>query len=379
MISRLRLLVVLSLCGLLLNLLLLYGKLANPSSEIMGCGGGGPCSDVLTSRWSQVLQIPVPALGAFVYLFLLTSLRWNKHFIAGFCHAAIVGSVVWFIIVQAVLLHHFCPWCIVAHAVGCFVAALGISNNNRENAFCKGLIAGAVGAVSLILVQVYGPVPAAHWIDQEMNLTASRAAGIHAFGTGRKIAFDDGRKIYNCASLPHLGSVDAKWVLVEYFDYQCGACHTMRAYLSALVRKHPTEICIVLLPVPLDHQCNPALELDDDGHPGSCELTKIALAVWRVKPEAYLALHEALMSDPPPDRAAALTLAQEHISPARLDAAMLDPWIDRIIQADIADWVSFSGKTKVLPKLLVSGKRILHGLPSDEEDFIRVMEHELGL
>ena len=58
---------------------------------------------------------------------------------------------------------------------------------------------------------------------------------------------------------------------------------------------------------------------------------------------------------------------------------MKDPWIDELIQANVADWVSFSGKTKHLPKLLIRDKRILHGLPSGEADFIRVMEQELGL
>ena len=43
------------------------------------------------------------------------------------------------------------------------------------------------------------------------------------------------------------------------------------------------------------------------------------------------------------------------------------------------NWVAFSADTRNLPKLLITGKRILHGLPSGEADFIRVMEHELGL
>ena len=56
-----------------------------------------------------------------------------------------------------------------------------------------------------------------------------------------------------------------------------------------------------------------------------------------------------------------------------------DPWIDPVIRADIADRVAFSGEIRQLPKLLIRGKRILHGQPSGEADFIRVMEQELGL
>ena len=206
-----------------------------------------------------------------------------------------------------------------------------------------------------------------------------QSRGIHEQGTGRKIAFDDDKRIYDNSALPALGSIDAKHVLVEYFDYQCPSCRTMSGYLSALIAKHPSEIRILVLPVPLDHGCNPDLAPADDGHPGSCELTRIALAVWRLKPEVYPAIHRAFISDPSLDQAAALSLAREQVPQAQLEAAMHEPWIDQLIQANIADWLSLSGKTRQLPKLLISGKRILHGLPSGEAEFIRVMEKELGL
>jgi hypothetical protein len=41
--------------------------------------------------------------------------------------------------------------------------------------------------------------------------------------------------------------------------------------------------------------------------------------------------------------------------------------------------VRYSSTNKALPKLLITGKRVLHGLPSGKDDFIRVMESELGL
>lgn len=63
----------------------------------------------------------------------------------------------------------------------------------------------------------------------------------------------------------------------------------------------------------------------------------------------------------------------------QLETALRDPWVDELIQANIKDWVAFSAGTPKLPKLLISGTRILHGLPSGEADFIRVMEQELGL
>lgn len=376
--TRLRvLLLLLASGGLLLNALLLYWKLTDPSAEIVGCGGGGGCNEVLASRWSQVFGLPIPVLGILVYGLLMAALVLRKSLVAAFCYGAIAGSAVWLIIVQAFLLHHFCPWCMAAHGVGILLVVLAGTANPRDGKFRQALLAGLAAAFGLALSQYYGPVPATHRIDGASAI--SPTAGIHAQGNGRKIAFDEGKKIYDNSSLPGLGSSDAKQVLVEYFDYQCPSCRTMSGYLTALIAKHPTEIRVLVLPVPLDHGCNPALAAADDGHLGSCELTRIALAVWRVKPAAFPAIHRAFLSDPPLDTAAALSLARAQIPTAQLEAAMREPWIEQLIAANIADWVSFSGKNRQLPKLLISGKRILHGLPSGEADFSRVMELELGL
>ena len=64
---------------------------------------------------------------------------------------------------------------------------------------------------------------------------------------------------------------------------------------------------------------------------------------------------------------------------ADLEAVLEDPWIDEVIRANVEDWIVMSRNARKLPKLLISDRRILHGLPSGEADFIRVMELELGL
>ncbi len=379
MTRRLLSLLSLTLCGLLLNGLLLYWKLSDPAGGIAGCGGGSGCADVLASRWSQVFGIPIPVLGLLVYVLLFAALLGDFKRLQGLCFAAIVGSAGWLIVVQALLLHHFCTWCMAVHGVGGLLALLGGIFSQWDARFRHGLQAGAAAALGLALAQLYGPEPVTHRIDTAWNAPKSQPSGVHAEGSGRKISFDEGRKIYDVSSLPRLGSVDALRVMVEYFDFQCPACRKMAGYLAALVAKHPTDLCVLLLPVPLNHACNPALPITEAGHPASCELAKIALAVWRVKPDAYPELHRAFLSDPPLDQAAAMALAEAKVPAVQLASALRDPWIDRVIQTDIADWVAISGGKKILPQLLISDRKALHGLPSGEADFIRVMERELGL
>ncbi|MEY3897402.1 MAG: hypothetical protein RLZZ214_2923 [Verrucomicrobiota bacterium] len=369
----------LAFAGFALNLLLLTWRVSDVGAGIAGCGGA-PCEEILASRWSVVFGVPVTGFGALVYFGIMASLAPACRRLSVPLLGAVVGGVFWFVFVQAVLIGKFCPWCLAAHGVGIAVTVMGLVRESRGGGFRRawGELAlwGFASFLMLGLVQVYGPVPTTYQLD--VSLVAPSAA-IQAKGAGRKITFDEGRKTFDAASIPRLGSLDAKRVLVEYFDFQCPSCRIMSGYLVALVEKHPADVCVLLLPVPLDHGCNPSLRLENKGHPGSCELTRIALAVWRTAPDSYPDIHRAFLSELPPSPAAALAFARGLVPGDRLDIALRDPWVEPLIRANIADWVSLSGKSDKLPKLLIRDKRILHGLPSGEADFIRVMERELGL
>lgn len=366
-------LLILALAGFALNLYLLSWRIAE--GGITGCGGGS-CEQVLASRWSAVFGVPVTVFGALVYAGLMVSLSpWGSRLTLPLV-GAILGAVFWFILVQAVFIGKFCPWCLAAHGVGLAVVCVSVIRGGFSGSLKNLAMWGYAAFLVIGLVQVYGPVPATHRID---DTPSAAPASVQARGDGRKASFVDGRKSFDVSAFPRLGSPDAKHVMAEYFDFQCPSCRIMSGYLAALVAKHPAEICVLLMPVPLDPVCNEAFVPGDVGHPDSCELTRIALAVWRENPDAYPALHQAFLSDPSPKVSDALALARRQVPRAKLDAAMQDPWIDELIQANIADWVSFSGKTKQLPKLLIRDQRIIHGLPSGEADFIRVMEQELGL
>jgi protein-disulfide isomerase len=174
-------------------------------------------------------------------------------------------------------------------------------------------------------------------------------------------------------SLPVLGKSDARHVLVEYFDYPCGSCRVMAGFLDSLRRKHPENIAVRVMPVPLDPACNRHAA----NHPGSCQTARLALAVWRLRPDLFADFHAAVMNEPEPG--AARALAESLIDPAELAGAMAHPDIDRQLRENIATWRQLSTGTEKLPKLILRGSRVLHGLPSSEADFIRVMEQELGL
>lgn len=366
-----------ALAGLGTNLILLVRRYSDAAAGIAGCGGGS-CDEVLASRWAVVFGIPATGFGVLVYVAVMVAViagfrRWLPPLLG-----IIAGAAFWFTFVQAVLLGKFCLWCLAGHGIGLVVLGLGSMRlcafPPLVGAFRILTWSGAVTFVGIGLMQVYGPVPDAHRVEDAG--TVSSQAPVQMRGDGRKVSFNGGRKSYHVSTLPRLGPVDAPHVMVEYFDYQCAACQKMAGYLVALAAKHPQQVAFLLLPVPLDGACNRHVTPANQ-HPGSCEISRIALAVWRTKPEAFAAIHKALMADPSPE--SARRLAMELMSPEELTTSLADPWIDELIQADLSDWRDFSESNDKLPKLLIRDTRILHGLPSGEADFIRVMEKELEL
>ena len=385
------LLVGLTLVGFGLNLLLFIKSIIG--GEIVGCGGGSACDDLLRSRWSEVLGIPVTAFGLLVYVGVMLGLTDRCRRLLPPFLGVVTGAAGWFIIIQWFVIGRFCPWCMAAHAVGLTIGVMGWYQEwwDKDADSPLQVFGGAavLTALAISLSQFLGPAAVTHRVDtmqsaapvlREVSGTAGVPSAramtrIHAQGNGRKVTFEGGKRVYDLSSMPHIGPTEAKRVMVKYFDYQCPACRTMHGFLGSLMEKHPDDICVVLLPVPLERTCNYELGKLAQ-HPGSCEITRLALALWRLKPDAFAAWHHSLLASATPE--AAREQALQVVSAEELDAALLDPWIDELIQANIKDWISFSVKTQALPKLLITDTRILHGLPSNEADFLQVMEQELG-
>lgn len=362
---------VLVLAGMALNLYLLFLRYADAGADIAGCGGAS-CEEVLASRWSLVFGIPVTVFGALTCLGLLFSITARGRGFRVPLLGTALGVAFWFVFVQAVFLRAFCPWCLAVHGLALALLVTGLRRGELGSISKWGYAA----FLGIGLMQLYGPVSATHRIE---GPATSVNQAIRTGGEARIVSFDGGRKSFDVSSHPHIGSPDAKRVMVEYFDYQCQSCRVMSEYLTALVDKHPSDICVLLLPVPMDHDCNDDLPAGMEGHSGSCDLSRIALAVWRMKPESFPMIHRAFLAKPPPSPGEAMSLARDFVPASLLDATVNDPRINQLIRSNISDWMSFSGKSDKLPKLLIRDKRILHGLPSSQEEFIRVMERELEM
>lgn len=372
----------LALIGFAINLMLLIRRLSDETATLAGCGPGSGCETVLGSQWSQVLGVPVTIPGLLIYAAVMLALTRAGRPLLPPLLGVIFASALWFTFVQAALIRAFCPWCMAAHAVGITLTALGLLHAARLDGSWKRVLshfalAGIAGAFAIIALQVFGPKPEMHRIvDLDPIAPLSEVADdAHSQGEGRLAVFFDGRKGYRVEELPHIGRADATHVIIEYFDYACGACRTMGGYLEALVAAYPGDICVILLPMPLDRDCNPLMPPLEPGHPGACEMARASLAIWRNSRENFTSFHYALLADATAQNATMLASA---LLPDAA-TAMRDPWIEAIIEANITDWQVISADNAKLPKLVVGGRRIMHGFPPTEAEFIQVMADQLGL
>ena len=204
-------LAVLGSAALLLSVLLSLHQLAG--GHMPGCSGGTSCDEVLQSRWSMLAGIlPVSSLAVGVYLaFLLTLyftqaaseepirlLAWK---ILTLLSGVVVGSAVWFVLVQLILIKAFCPYCMSAHVVGTVlsVTALILSFKMlQKKMFVRCFLSGL--AFSALLA-----------VSQQTLAATPRVSGQ---ATEELIVPDFSRA-------PVIGSAEASIKVLLLFDYNC--------------------------------------------------------------------------------------------------------------------------------------------------------------
>ena len=379
-----------SIGGLLLSGWLLFQKASGSITYLVGCGSGSGCANVLGSRWSQWFLIPVTALSLVLYAVLLGLTFRPQRTALLAVGSSLAGAALWFGIVQAFILRSFCPWCLSAHVLGLAAAALIFREHagKSKGPAARGILAGLAATAVLVAGQVFGPVPDTHQtsdvaVTPAPPTPAGKPLPVHERGDGRKVVFL-ANKSYNVAALPHLGDPASPHVAVKYFDYACDSCRDLHEDLLAFQTKHPGKLCVILLPCPIHRACNPEVPAHLENHPNACELARLALACWRADPASFPAVHHALFARPTLDPAKAMEAVKPLLKAPLAPDALADPWIDEVLAADAADYkrinVTNTGQLNYLmPKLLVGGTRMLHGVTKSREILFQALEHEFKL
>jgi uncharacterized membrane protein len=92
-------------------------------------GGGGGCERVQTSRWAELIGIPVAVLGLGGYLLLLATLLLPEdpgRSVAAFITLVGLGFSAWLTFVELDKIHAVCQWCVASAVVMALLAVVSI-------------------------------------------------------------------------------------------------------------------------------------------------------------------------------------------------------------------------------------------------------------
>jgi uncharacterized membrane protein/protein-disulfide isomerase len=373
---------VLTLIALGLTTYLSWHYIAGGS--MIGCGSG--CGQVLNSRWSTIGGVlPVSGLAAGVYLAMLVAslflgpgtdlhlsrLAWGVMVVLA---GAIVGSAVWFTVVQKWIIRAFCPYCMAAHLTGVVLASLVMWKASGQSDLASrptqryrgyllnlGLACAGLGmAGGLAILQVWMPGGARFEGGQAQDVLP---------------AIDPHHA-------PLLGSPDAPYIVTLLFDYKCPHCQRMHFMLDQVISLYDGKLAFVLCPTPLDSSCNPYVARDLEVYKDCCQLAKIGLAVWLARPEAFSAFNRWMFSFESGDHwkprsvEAAKAKAVELVGKGKLEAALADPWIELYLQQGCRIFGQTGGGG--VPKLVFGSQWIIPEV-YDAEELVTVLHTGLSV
>jgi len=378
--------------------LLLFESSRYGGGSLPGCtpGSSFDCDSVLASKWSAWYGQPTSGLALILYAVVFVALLYvgpqtpAKHRrVAWWLLVALsvmaFGAAVWFIVLQVFIVKTICVYCMAAHACAIVLTVLVFWNAPLRRtvphvlgrwpvAACFVVGLGGVGA--LIVGQfIYEPplkpirVPSGTGQDTDTGP-----------GPDRMITLLKGRVRLRPHDFPVLGSPDAKHIVVCLFDFTCPHCHAFHANLIEMLDRYEGEVAVVPLPVPFDSECNRNVEKTEPHHEGACARAKLGLAVWKVKPDAYVEFDTWMFgADAPRPLVDSRKKAIELVGEKALDAAFADPWIQQRIENNIGlyEIVSVMSRRPVIPQLLVGGL-IVAGRPSSSKDLFRLLEEDAG-
>lgn len=165
-----------------------------------------------------------------------------------------------------------------------------------------------------------------------------------------------GRKI-NAYQWPIDGKPDAKYVFVEMFDYTCPHCRTTSRALFDAKARLGDDLAIVALPVPMNTRCNSAVTQDHEVHLQACELSTLAVAVWRSDSSQFSTFHRWMFEGKDaPNYQTALAKAGELVGKERIEKELKGKTAAAYVQSHVQMYKLVNAGA--VPKLLFPSRAI---------------------
>jgi len=173
---------------------------------------------------------------------------------------------------------------------------------------------------------------------------------------------------------PLLGNREAKCVFVEMFDYTCPHCRANHQFIRQAQEQLGDEMAVLAFSVPMNRNCNDTVQNSDPAHANACELSRLAVAVWRVSPEKFPEFHEWLFAgEIAPSAQAAKTQAEALVGKDELAIELNEEVATQYVgkQVELYKMVGAG----IVPKLLFSGSTVTGNVGS-AESLIQIIQQQ---
>jgi uncharacterized membrane protein/protein-disulfide isomerase len=202
----------------------------------------------------------------------------------------------------------------------------------------------------------------------------------------RKVTFLNGTLTIDMYQQAVLGSPTAPHVVIEMVDYACPHCRAMHQTVERAIERYGDQLAIVIMPMPLELECNKQMDKTEPAHYGACKLARLALGVSEVDPGAFADFHNWMMADkdkvPPIDRA--IAKAYRLVDQKKLSEHVKSDEINQRIQKNISLYTALAtqqakdGKPFGLP-IQILGDEVVSGDLVSGEELLTKWETTLGI
>ncbi|SVD75220.1 uncharacterized protein METZ01_LOCUS428074, partial [marine metagenome] len=180
--------------------------------------------------------------------------------------------------------------------------------------------------------------------------------------------------------LPLMGSHEAPRRIGLLFDYTCPDCRQQHGYIREAVEKFDGKLSCLMIPMPLDKNCNDLIEETYPVQIDACEYAKICLAVHQVAADKYDSFDRWLFSDR--DEKKELNevrkYAAELVGAEKLEKALSSEALQEQLKQNILIYKLNYEKNTVIPQTIVHDHMIF-GLSESAEKLQSELQRILKL
>lgn len=376
---------------------------------IAGCGSAG-CEQAIHGRWSTWMGVPVSLLAACIYVVLtlltLGSALRDRHAAARWLFRVLtltaVLAAMWFIGLMVLVVHSVCPLCLTVHGCGLLFAVAAWFVSARRGTAAEPVAPGVARSrrgkilvdcvVALLLV---GGLAAGQVVFQprmfvEIQPVAGEAQASIGADADWLLRVASRTEIAEVDRLPRLGSPEAAHVLILFHQYTCPHCAVTHRALRAALSRYGDQIAVLLVPYHAPGiPCTSSLDVGSGPQAEICQYSRLALAVWRCRPDRYDEFDEFLLTPPSPmlanpDHSSVIGLAwarrraEAIVGKQELKAALADPELPGLLAQLSSAKEQFSPDQKQIVPVLRVGQTTILGQIDETMLFWR-LEQELKI